>query len=62
MPPQWGMEPAIVGGHPGLVVTNGIRPVLTMSFEVAGGRIVRILSVLNPEKLAGITLGATVIE
>ncbi|HEX4982776.1 MAG TPA: RNA polymerase sigma factor SigJ [Ilumatobacteraceae bacterium] len=62
MPPQWGMEPAVVGGHPGLVVTDRAGPVLTMSFEVSGGRIVRILAVLNPEKLAGITLGATAIE
>jgi len=62
MPAHWGMEPAVVGGHPGLVVTDGVAPVLTMSFEVVDGRIVRILSLLNPEKLAGIALGATVIE
>jgi RNA polymerase sigma-70 factor, ECF subfamily len=62
MPAQWGMEAAVVGGHPGVVVTDGVGTVLTMSFEVAGGRIVRILSVVNPDKLVGITYSETAIE
>ena len=53
-PPAWAIEPAWVGGCPGLVVHDGDRLVSTLSCEVAGGRIVRITAVLNPRKLAGV--------
>jgi RNA polymerase sigma-70 factor (ECF subfamily) len=53
-PAQWQIEPAWVGGCPGLVVTDGDRLVSTLSCEVAGGQIVRMTAVLNPRKLAGV--------
>lgn len=50
-PERYTFEPAWVGGFPGLVVAEQDRTVYTMSFEVVGGRIVRITTVLNPDKL-----------
>lgn len=57
-PPAWSVEPAWVGGCPGLVVHDGARLVSTLSCEVAGGRIVRITAVLNPRKLTGVERAA----
>lgn len=48
------IEPAVVGGAPGLVIRRGRRTVSTLSFEVVDGLIVRVTSVLNPDKLAAL--------
>lgn len=51
----WLVEPARIGGFPGVVVRRrGGAVFSTVSCEVLDGRIVRITSVLNPHKLAGI--------
>lgn len=50
-PERYTFEPAWVGGCPGLVVAEQGRTVYTLSCEVVGGRIVRITTVLNPDKL-----------
>lgn len=56
------IEPAVVGGAPGLVIRRGSRTVCTLSVEVAHGRIVRITSVLNPDKLAALDRAAVRVE
>ncbi len=48
------VTPALVGGFPGLVIEAGDRVVSTNSVEVVDGRIVRIASVLNPDKLVDV--------
>jgi ketosteroid isomerase-like protein len=49
------IEPALLNGEPGIIVRwpDG-RARLAMVFAVAGDRIVRIRSVVNPDKLAAI--------
>jgi RNA polymerase sigma-70 factor, ECF subfamily len=49
--------PAWVGGCPGIVVSVGDRIVYTLACEVSAGRITRVTSVLNPEKLVAIARG-----
>jgi RNA polymerase sigma-70 factor, ECF subfamily len=61
-PAAWTIEPAWVGGCPGLVVHDGARLVSTLSCEVASGRIVRITAVLNPRKLSGVERAAGSID
>jgi RNA polymerase sigma-70 factor (ECF subfamily) len=45
------IEPAVVGGYPGLVFRDQHGITMTLSSEVVDGRIVRLLSQLNPAKL-----------
>lgn len=45
-------EPAHVGGLPGVLIERDGRILSATGVEVVGGRIVRITSVLNPDKLA----------
>jgi RNA polymerase sigma factor (sigma-70 family) len=47
-------RPAIVNGAAGLAVRIGGRPIAVIGFSVAGGRIVEIDLVANPEKLSGL--------
>src|ERR671930_34553 len=47
-------RPAIVNGGAGLAVRIGGRPVAVIGFSVAGGRILEIDLVANPEKLRGL--------
>jgi RNA polymerase sigma-70 factor (ECF subfamily) len=48
-------RPAIVNGAAGLIVMPGGTPVAVIGFTVAGGRILEIDLVANPEKLRGLT-------
>jgi RNA polymerase sigma-70 factor (ECF subfamily) len=54
--------PARVGGSPGLVVGDGRRTVYTLACEVVDGRIVRITTVLNPDKLHALDRSITAID
>ena len=47
-------RPAIVNGAAGLAVAIGGKPVAVIGFSVAGGRILEIDLVANPEKLRGL--------
>jgi hypothetical protein len=47
-------RPAIVNGAAGLAVRIGGRPVAVIGFSVAGGRILEIDLVADPEKLRGL--------
>lgn len=57
------VEPALVGGVPGFVITNadGV-PEVAIGIEVASGTIRRILLTLNPDKLDAIWLDPGTIE
>ena len=46
------IRPAVVNGAAGVVVTVGGRPVTVMGFTVAGGRIVEIDAIADPERVA----------
>ena len=48
---------AVVNGGAGVVVTLDGRPVAVMAFTVAGGRIVAIDALSDPERLARLDLG-----
>jgi RNA polymerase sigma-70 factor (ECF subfamily) len=48
---------AVVGGFPGLVWERGGRVEFMVSFEVVGGAIVRVLTMLNPDKLSAAGFG-----
>lgn len=50
-PESWTFEPALVGGFPGLVIEIGDEVSSVTGVEVVDGRIVRITSILNPDKL-----------
>jgi RNA polymerase sigma-70 factor (ECF subfamily) len=47
-------EPAVVNGAAGVVITAGGQPVVVMGFTVAGGKIVEIDAMGDPERLPGI--------
>ena len=47
-------QPAIVNGAAGLIVMPGGAPIAVIGFSVAGGRILEIDLVANPEKLRGL--------
>ncbi|MFI6585137.1 RNA polymerase sigma factor SigJ [Embleya sp. NPDC050493] len=49
-------RPVVVNGGPGRLVGDPNRPSGIAGFTVAGGRIVRIDVIANPEKLQGVTL------
>jgi hypothetical protein len=44
-------RPAIVNGAAGLVVAPGTRPISVVGFTIAGGRIVEIDLIADPDKL-----------
>ncbi|MEZ5227651.1 MAG: hypothetical protein R2710_13545 [Acidimicrobiales bacterium] len=48
------IEPAMVSGFPGFTITVGGELSSVTSAEVVDGAIVRILTVMNPEKLAAV--------
>ncbi|CAN5391347.1 sigma-70 family RNA polymerase sigma factor [soil metagenome] len=54
IPATWNVQPAVVGGYPGLVFSDQSGIKLTTSFEVVDGLVVRTITILNPDKLAGI--------
>ena len=51
-PDTWSFEPALVGGFPGIVIEMEQRVFSVTGVEVVDGRIVRITSIINPDKLA----------
>ena len=53
-PDTWTFAPALVGGYPGVIVETGDQVFSVTGVEVVEGRIVRISSIINPDKLAGI--------
>jgi RNA polymerase sigma factor (sigma-70 family) len=46
------VHPALVDGHPGVLVTVGGRPVTVMAFTVSGDVITAILVLADPDRLA----------
>jgi RNA polymerase sigma-70 factor (ECF subfamily) len=54
LPPTADLHDAVVNGQPGLVVTDGEAPVLTMVFDVLDGRIAGVRVVSNPQKLTAL--------
>lgn len=50
------VRPALVNGSAGVVVTVNEKPVSVMGFAVAGGKIVEIQSLVDPERLARLDL------
>jgi RNA polymerase sigma-70 factor (ECF subfamily) len=48
------LHPALVNGAAGVVVTVGGRPFAILGFTVAGGRIVEIDAIADPERVARI--------
>lgn len=51
-PESWSFEPALVGGFPGVVIDIDDRVFSATGVEVVDGKIVRISSLINPDKLA----------
>jgi RNA polymerase sigma-70 factor (ECF subfamily) len=62
IPPEWSAESALVGGFPGVVIDTGSGVYSATSFEVVDGRIIRVLSTVNPDKLAGTEVATETIE
>jgi RNA polymerase sigma-70 factor (ECF subfamily) len=55
IPPEVEFREAVVNGEPGyLFVDNGVVTT-TVSFDIADGQVVGVTSVLNPDKLRGLT-------
>jgi len=52
------VRPALVNGAAGVVVAPGGRPFAVMAFTVAGGRIVEIDALSDPERLGRLDLTA----
>jgi RNA polymerase sigma-70 factor (ECF subfamily) len=50
------VRPALVNGAAGVVVAPGGRPFSVMGFTVAGGKIVEIDAVSDPERLGKLDL------
>jgi RNA polymerase sigma-70 factor (ECF subfamily) len=50
-------RPAIVNGAAGIVVAPGGKPRAVVGFTIAGGRVVAIDLVADPDLLAGLELG-----
>ncbi len=50
------LRPVLVNGAPGVVVLVGGRPVSVMEFTVAGGRIVAIDALADPERISRLAL------
>ncbi len=51
---DWLLEPAVVGGFPGFTISAGGEISSASSAEVVDGKIVRILTIMNPDKLSGL--------
>jgi hypothetical protein len=54
--PAASLWPVLVNGAAGVVATQDGRPVSVLAFTVAGGRIVEIDSVVDPERLSQLGL------
>lgn len=52
--PTWTVAVADVGGLPGTVFASPEGVEMVMAFTVAGGRVVEIFSILNPDKLVNV--------
>jgi RNA polymerase sigma-70 factor (ECF subfamily) len=50
------VEPAVVNGEPGVVVSAGGRWVLTLTAHVHDGAITALYSVVNPDKLVALDI------
>jgi RNA polymerase sigma-70 factor (ECF subfamily) len=61
-PDTWTFEPALVGGFPGIVIEMEHRIFSVTGVEVVDGRIIRITSIVNPDKLAGIDRPRSTLE
>ncbi|MGW0811220.1 sigma-70 family RNA polymerase sigma factor [Nonomuraea sp. NPDC002799] len=60
--PDARVHPALVSGAAGVVITVDHRPVSVMGFTVAGGRIVAIDGLSDPERLSALDLSAFVTD
>jgi RNA polymerase sigma factor (sigma-70 family) len=56
------VRPAVVNGAAGVVVAPGGRPASIMGFIVAGGKIVAIDAIADPERLRALDLDLTVLD
>ena len=56
--PATGLLPVLVNGSAGVIVTRHGRPVTVMGFTVAGGQVVQISGIADPERAERITAGA----
>jgi RNA polymerase sigma factor (sigma-70 family) len=56
------VRPAVVNGAAGVVVAPGGRPASIMGFTVAGGKIVAIDAIADPERLRALDLDLTVLD
>ena len=54
LPPTAEVHDAVVNGQPGLLVTDGGSPVMTMVLDVIDGVVVGVWVVSNPDKLASL--------
>jgi hypothetical protein len=61
-PETWSFAPALVGGFPGIVIEMEGRIFSATGVEVVDGRIIRITSIVNPAKLAGIERPRSTLE
>jgi RNA polymerase sigma-70 factor (ECF subfamily) len=52
------IRPALVNGAAGVVIFAAGRPITVMGFTVAGGRIVAIETLADPDRIATLGLGA----
>ena len=52
-------RPAIVNGAAGAIVMPGRTPIAVAGFTVVGGRVAEIDLIANPDKLRGLSLGAS---
>ena len=56
------VRPVLVNGAAGVVVAPGGRPTSIMGFTVAGGKIVAIDAIADPERLRALDLDLTVLD
>lgn len=61
-PQEWTFAPALVGGHPGIVIDQQEGTYAATGIEVVDGRIVRITSQINPAKLRGLERQRSAVE
>ena len=61
-PESWSFAPALVGGFPGIVIELDDRLFSVTGIEVVDGCIVRITSLVNPDKFRGIDRPRTSLE
>ena len=60
--PAAALHPALVNGAAGVVVTVGGRPFAVMGFTVAGGRIVEIDAIADPERVRRLAAAVVAVE